>query len=576
MANFFTIAFYLSSAICIAGIVYRIWTWIHIRIGPEAETFSTWQRIASAIKGFLFTLLSFRLLIFLKVLILHVIFQARIFKGNLKVLRLSMHLLIFTGFLLLLLMHALEEQVTEVFFSDYASTLNPFMFLRNLFGAMVLLGLAMAWFRRKRVKNIQKTTNAADVYAIVILVVIMTSGFLLESVQIISSSVFDQMVEDYTGLEEPEEVNPLKLYWAREFSVVFSDLADSGDQALFEEGMDLHEENCMDCHTRPQWAFVSYPVSRFISPVAITLNKIKADVWLWTIHVLACFFGLAYLPFSKFFHIIAGTVSLLGNGVADKTRNDSVNAATLRAVALDACTHCGTCSFHCSVAPVFQQIQNRNILPSEKLITLKRVASGKSLPEAPLKSFQEGSFICTMCFRCTDVCPVGINLQDLWDASKKDLIANGLPEPFILTRDTYTSKWADSLTDHDTTIYLDGGSTPGHLMLSNQAGTFSVCFKCRTCTNACPVVANYENPEAVLGMTPHQIMHSLSLGLGEMILGSRMIWDCTTCYLCQQHCPQGVRITDIFFELKNLAHEKFGENGISMKHRARNIKEITS
>jgi len=26
-----------------------------------------------------------------------------------------------------------------------------------------------------------------------------------------------------------------------------------------------------------------------------------------------------------------------------------------------------------------------------------------------------------------------------------------------------------------------------------------------------------------------------------------------TCYQCQEHCPQNVNVTDLFFELKNLA-----------------------
>jgi heterodisulfide reductase subunit C len=32
-----------------------------------------------------------------------------------------------------------------------------------------------------------------------------------------------------------------------------------------------------------------------------------------------------------------------------------------------------------------------------------------------------------------------------------------------------------------------------------------------------------------------------------------MLWACLGCYQCQDHCPQGVRITDVFYELKNIA-----------------------
>jgi heterodisulfide reductase subunit C len=67
------------------------------------------------------------------------------------------------------------------------------------------------------------------------------------------------------------------------------------------------------------------------------------------------------------------------------------------------------------------------------------------------------------------------------------------------------------------------------------------------------VVENYENPQEVLGMLPHQIMRSLGLGLKDLALGSRMLWDCVTCYQCQEHCPQGVKVTDVLYELKNLA-----------------------
>ena len=45
----------------------------------------------------------------------------------------------------------------------------------------------------------------------------------------------------------------------------------------------------------------------------------------------------------------------------------------------------------------------------------------------------------------------------------------------------------------------------------------------------------------------------MGMGIRDLALGSRMLWSCLTCYQCQEHCPQGVKVTDIFYELKNMA-----------------------
>ena len=93
--------------------------------------------------------------------------------------------------------------------------------------------------------------------------------------------------------------------------------------------------------------------------------------------------------------------------------------------------------------------------------------------------------------------------------------------------------------------------------LSQQANTYAYCYACENCTTVCPVVENYENPQEILGLLPHQIMRSLGLGLRDLALGSNMLWDCVTCYQCQEHCPQGVKVTDVLYELKNMAVKEF-------------------
>ena len=246
---------------------------------------------------------------------------------------------------------------------------------------------------------------------------------------------------------------------------------------------------------------------------------------------------------------------------------------------LDACTHCAMCTSRCSVAIAFQGIPNINILPSEKLASIKALASGRPLEEREIKDLQEGVYLCTNCYRCTVVCPVGIDLQNLWIKVRELLLQRGIPElsvlsplsfyrglmkdetaqgdyekPLTRAREAIASQ-CDLLRNKDKILPL----TPANrrlqdgLNLSAQARTFSACFGCQTCTTVCPVVGNYEHPQEALGLLPHQIMQAAGLGLRDLAFGSNMLWDCLTCYQCQEQCPQGVWVTDVLYELKNLA-----------------------
>jgi heterodisulfide reductase subunit C len=53
-------------------------------------------------------------------------------------------------------------------------------------------------------------------------------------------------------------------------------------------------------------------------------------------------------------------------------------------------------------------------------------------------------------------------------------------------------------------------------------------------------------------------MNLLRLGLRDLALGSRMVWDCANCYQCQEFCPERVRVTDIMCELRALAVQRLG------------------
>jgi heterodisulfide reductase subunit C/nitrate reductase gamma subunit len=549
---FYDITLYIALVIFGLGLVYKISGWFRYKIGMDAVEIPASTRVSAAIKGIISTLFSMKVFTLLRVFVLDVILQIRILREDF--LRWFMHMCIFGGFMLLLLMHALDNFITSALFTDYYSTLNPFMFLRDLFGALVILGLGLALYRRLILKVPRLTTTARDHYAIIILAVIMISGIFLEGSKIVSYSTYQEMVEDYGGLEGKEEFRSLEAFWVEEFETVSPDLKGPFDAKTLELGKELHEMSCVDCHSRPQWAFMGYGIAKAMKPAALSLDRANISVLLWYIHFLACFIALAYLPFSKFFHILASPLSLLANAVMEKGESDRANIATKQAIELDACTGCGTCSLRCSVAVVLEEIPNVNILPSEKMVSLRALASGKELSAKELRIIQEGAYLCTNCKRCTVVCPVGINLQDLWVNLREYLVQQGYPEPVVWAREAIGAEFnpVDMQDKVLSLIPADTGLQSG-ATLSAEVNTFSVCFGCKNCTTVCPVVGNYDNPQEVLGLLPHQIMHSVGLGLTDLALGSRMLWDCVTCYQCQEHCPQGVCVTDLFYELKNLA-----------------------
>jgi heterodisulfide reductase subunit C len=421
---------------------------------------------------------------------------------------------------------------------------------------------------------------------VIILAIIMISGFLLEGTKIVSYTRYQEMVEDWSDVDDEESFKALESYWVEKFGVVSPDLKGPFDAETLALGKELHEMNCEACHSRPQWAFISYGVAKIVSPLAVSLDKADVHTILWSLHFLACFVGLAYLPFSRMFHIIAGPLSLLANAVMDRERSDPANIATRQVMEMDACTHCGTCSLQCSVGVIFEQMQNVNILPSEKMASVKRFTADRIAKEGDIKRIQEGLYLCTNCYKCTLVCPVGINLQDLWFNMRETFIQDGHPEVYTLsTLSFYRGLRKDELDDRDYEKPLqqasqamaeeyglfDSQDTPidlgsldksfeKDLRASVQGSSFSFCFTCTTCTSACPVACNYDNPPDALGLTPHQIMRATAMGLPDLIFRSKMLWTCLGCYQCQEACPQGVRVTDILYALKNMAIRRVKEN----------------
>jgi len=564
----YTVSLYLSLAIFAIGSLVKILNWFRVTVGVETKDISTWMRLGTAIKGTVAAVFSRRVLSLIKVFFMDVLLQGWLLKKSFF--RWFSHICMYGGFVFLLVMHGLENLVTTALFPGYASTLNPYMFLRNLAAGAVLLGIALALYRRLFTKGPRPKTTVRDGFVLAVLAIIIVTGILLEGVKITSHHNFQEMVEEYAGLDTQEDTSDLRAleaYWIDAFGIVSPDAKGLFDAQLLAEGKELHAISCADCHSRPHWAFIGYGVSGAIRPIAPALDRADIQTFLLYTHFMACFLGLACLPFSKFFHLIATPVYLLINVAMEEEKAQPAGLATKRAMELDACTHCGECTMHCSVAITYRKIPNPNILPSEKLIALRTLASGKALSRKTLARIQEGNHICTDCHRCTDVCPVGINLEAQWRLLGDDLTGRGFPKLEAWAKKemhaVFDVKAGEGL---DLRLAGDDGAVSIEPWAWPEMETFSVCFGCQTCTNVCPVVACFDDPKEHVDLFPHQIMHALALGRTDLALGSRMLWDCVTCYMCQEECPQGVRVTDVLYGLKNCAFRQLQTEGTTPLH----------
>lgn len=94
---------------------------------------------------------------------------------------------------------------------------------------------------------------------------------------------------------------------------------------------------------------------------------------------------------------------------------------------------------------------------------------------------------------------------------------------------------------------------PGNLGFAAEVAGFPggeavrMCFHCGTCSAGCPV------REVNSLYNPRNIMRLIVLGMKDAIFSNDFIWLCSSCYGCQERCPQGVKITDIMTILRNMA-----------------------
>ena len=218
---FFQLSLLIALVLCAAGLAYKVWSWLSVSVSASEReaAYSPGQRASAVLGGLVRAVFSRKIGAMLRALILDGLFQARSLKHS--KLAWSAHILVFFGFMGLLLLHALGQQITNNLFRDYYPTLDPWLWLRDVMGLMVIVGVCIIIARRIWVPGLRMTTRRTDQVAIVIIALIMLSGFALQAVKITSAHEYQRMVEEYSMIEEPAEKLALRSVWAADYGVVF-------------------------------------------------------------------------------------------------------------------------------------------------------------------------------------------------------------------------------------------------------------------------------------------------------------------------------------------------------------------
>lgn len=562
----FNILLSFSIVVCLLGLIFQFSKWFTAGISPLPLP-SVGTRVLSCCRALFTTIFSAKILTLVRAFFVDVVCQKRIFDKSL--LRWATHTLIATSFLLLFFLHALSGIVSDSLFSDFQPTRNPFLFLRNLFGLLTLIGIGLATYRRLACKSQRLKSAKADWLLLVFIGSIICSGIFLEASKMSSYSTYQSMVEEYGALADEEEELALEAFWVHENGLVSANFKSTPATALVASGQEINADSCIECHGSNRSGFMSYSITRSIGPVLTFGDGAMQVTFFYYLHLTLCLTFLCWIPFSKMFHMVSAPVSLLIKAVTKNQPSGLANSLNSQMIGLSACTHCGSCSVECSSNMFYESFGNDFILPSEKVQYLKKIAAKQLIDPKIIKELQEGLYVCTSCDRCTSICPSGINLKELFINARYFLTQNGPPEATLLSHFSFPLALANNFVDDHiaalkkVTELFKASFTPLSAkaipLTIGQADTFTEnnsykgCYSCQRCTNICPVVRSYSNPAESLGLLPHQIIYSLGIGDLDLALSSQMIWNCSTCYLCQEHCPNQVELCDIFYGLKNKA-----------------------
>ncbi len=291
-----------------------------------------------------------------------------------------MHLLIYAGFFILFIGTVLifiQVDITKPLFS-YQFLKSTFYLiyslLLDLFGFLVLLGIGLAVYRRLIIKPVNLPSKRDDLVILLFLFTIIITGFIIEGLRI--------------GITNPK--------WS-------------------------------------VWSPFGYVTGILFIKSGIDINGMTSlHLWMWWIHLVISLAFIAYMPYSKLFHVFTTPLNIffqhLGfkGGLSKMELEEIENFGTSEInhfswkelLDLDACTECGRCSDVCPatntqklLSPMKIILDLRQYMNQVGPLLLKKNGSGGQEFDDKIKMvgnavLDEELWGCTTCRACQEACPV--------------------------------------------------------------------------------------------------------------------------------------------------------------------------
>lgn len=309
----------------------------------------------------------------------------------------AMHAFVMTGFLVLFIATSIlfiDEGVREIASSFWVGDFYlSYQFVVDAFGLLFVVGILMAMHRRYFVKSTRlwdRHTNREDDVFIFALLAIGVTGFLLEGLRI------------------------------------------------YINGIPSHEAV----------SFVGYSIALAIdagASISVLIGAETAHWGMWWIHTIVSLAFIAWIPYSKPFHMLSSAASILTKdekagkrlpGVpADIDADTGVTSiddlSWRELLEQDACTKCGRCSAVCPAKSSGRPLDPRNVILDLKQ---HRDSGDDSTPiiadgGAVIDSTTMES--CMACMACMDACPVEIEHLKSFTHLNRQLVEDGEIDPNV-------------------------------------------------------------------------------------------------------------------------------------------------